>query len=165
LGNQQSALVGQSCFKEGQAKSTYRSGCFLLYNTGTNRVQSSHGLVTTVAYKFGRSAPVYALEGSVMVAGSALSWLRDNMGFLKDVHQDTESLAKEVFNTGDVYFVPAFTGLYAPYWRKDARGCDNMRLDGLLDEAAHHQGGPRGDLLPNEGHPGGHEQRLRHPTD
>ncbi|XP_060519396.1 glycerol kinase-like [Cylas formicarius] len=122
LGNQQSALIGQSCFKEGQAKNTYRSGCFLLYNTGTTRVQSSHGLVTTVAYKFGDSPAIYALEGSVAVAGAAMNWLRDNMGFIKNISEDTESLAKEVFSTGDVYFVPAFKGLYAPYWRKDARG-------------------------------------------
>ncbi|KAJ8919968.1 hypothetical protein NQ315_006498 [Exocentrus adspersus] len=122
LGNQQASLVGQSCMKEGQAKNTYRSGCFLLYNTGTSRVQSSHGLVTTVAYKFGDAPAVYALEGSVAVAGAAMKWLRDNMGFLNNVQKDTESLAQEVFSTGDVYFVPAFTGLYAPYWRKDARG-------------------------------------------
>ncbi|XP_056643614.1 glycerol kinase-like isoform X2 [Diorhabda sublineata] len=122
LGNQQASLVGQRCFKEGQAKNTYRSGCFLLYNTGTQKVMSSHGLVTTVAYKFGNSPAVYALEGNVAVAGAAIKWLRDNMGFLKDVGKDTESLAQEVFNTGDVYFVPAFKGLYAPYWRKDARG-------------------------------------------
>ncbi|KAF5287051.1 hypothetical protein FQR65_LT12352 [Abscondita terminalis] len=128
LGNQQSALVGQQCFKEGQAKNTYRSGCFLLYNTGTTKVQSSHGLVTTVAYKLGSSPTVYALEGSVAVAGAAMNWLRDNMGFIKDVQEDTESLAKEVFNTGDVYFVPAFKGLYAPYWRKDARGCVSFNL-------------------------------------
>ncbi|CAG9856142.1 unnamed protein product [Phyllotreta striolata] len=122
LGNQQSSLLGQRCLKEGQAKNTYRSGCFLLYNTGNQRVLSTHGLVTTVAYKLGKQPPVYALEGSVAVAGTAIKWLRDNMGFLKDVSRDTESLAKEVFNTGDVYFVPAFKGLYAPYWRKDARG-------------------------------------------
>ncbi|KAJ8936130.1 hypothetical protein NQ318_022212 [Aromia moschata] len=121
-GNQQASLVGQRCMKEGQAKNTYRSGCFLLYNTGTSRVQSTHGLVTTVAYKFGNAPTVYALEGSVAVAGAAMKWLRDNMGFIKDVQKDTESLAQEVFNTGDVYFVPAFNGLYAPYWRKDARG-------------------------------------------
>ncbi|KAJ8965495.1 hypothetical protein NQ314_004083 [Rhamnusium bicolor] len=122
LGNQQASLLGQNCIKEGQAKSTYRSGCFLLYNTGTSKVQSTHGLITTVAYKFGTAPAVYALEGSVAVAGAAVKWLRDNMGFIKDVQKDTESLAQEVFNTGDVYFVPAFNGLYAPYWRKDARG-------------------------------------------
>lgn len=121
LGNQQSALLGQSCFKEGMAKNTYRSGCFLLYNTGTSRVQSSHGLVTTLAYKLGDQPATYALEGSVAVAGAAIKWLRDNMSFINDI-SDTESMAKEVFSTGDVYFVPAFKGLYAPYWRTDARG-------------------------------------------
>ncbi|XP_068974325.1 glycerol kinase 3-like isoform X2 [Bombus flavifrons] len=122
LGNQQSALVGQNCLKKGQAKNTYRGGCFLLCNTGTTRVHSSHGLVTTVAYQLGPNSPaVYALEGSVAVAGAAIKWLRDNMKLIKDVHE-SEHLAQSVFSTGDVYFVPAFTGLYAPYWRKDARG-------------------------------------------
>ncbi|KAK2582108.1 hypothetical protein KPH14_004480 [Odynerus spinipes] len=122
LGNQQSALVGQNCLKKGQAKNTYRSGCFLLCNTGTTRVYSSHGLVTTVAYQLGpNSSAVYALEGSVAVAGTAIKWLRDNMKFIKEINE-CEELAQSVFNTGDVYFVPAFTGLYAPYWRKDARG-------------------------------------------
>ncbi|XP_078048784.1 glycerol kinase isoform X2 [Augochlora pura] len=122
LGNQQAALVGQNCLKKGQAKNTYRSGCFLLCNTGTARVYSSHGLVTTVAYQFGPKNPaVYALEGSVAVAGAAIKWLRDNMKIIKDV-RESENMAETVFSTGDVYFVPAFTGLYAPYWRKDARG-------------------------------------------
>ncbi|XP_033210866.1 glycerol kinase [Belonocnema kinseyi] len=122
LGNQQSALVGQNCLQQGQAKNTYRSGCFLLCNTGHSRVFSSHGLVTTVAYQFGPNSPaVYALEGSVAVAGAAIKWLRDNMKLIKDVHE-SEHLAQSVFSTGDVYFVPAFSGLYAPYWRKDARG-------------------------------------------
>lgn len=122
LGNQQSALVGQNCLKKGQAKNTYRSGCFLMCNTGTTRVDSAHGLVTTVAYQLGPKSPVcYALEGSVAVAGAAIKWLRDNLKLIKDVHE-SEKLAETVFNTGDVYFVPAFTGLYAPYWRKDARG-------------------------------------------
>ncbi|KAJ0170555.1 hypothetical protein K1T71_013926 [Dendrolimus kikuchii] len=123
LGNQQSALVGQNCLSAGQAKNTYRSGCFLLYNTGTRRVQSTHGLITTVAYKMGPDAPpVYALEGSIAVAGGAMKFLRDNLKLIKDVAQDTEHIAGQVFSTGDVYFVPAFSGLYAPYWRKDARG-------------------------------------------
>lgn len=122
LGNQQSALVGQNCLREGMAKNTYRSGCFLLYNTGTTKVNSTHGLVTTVAYKMGKeNPPVYALEGSVAVAGAAIKWLRDNMNLLSKI-EETESLAEEVMTTGDVYFVPAFSGLYAPYWRKDARG-------------------------------------------
>ncbi|XP_055612007.1 glycerol kinase [Uranotaenia lowii] len=123
LGNQQASLVGQRCFREGQAKNTYRKGCFMLYNTGTRCVHSTHGLVTTVAYKMGpRTPPVYALEGSVAVAGVAMKWLRDNLGLLKDIPTDSEQIAGSVFSTGDVYFVPAFTGLYAPYWRKDARG-------------------------------------------
>ncbi|XP_044009771.1 glycerol kinase-like isoform X2 [Aphidius gifuensis] len=122
LGNQQAALVGQNCLKKGQAKNTYRSGCFLLCNTGTTRVDSSHGLVTTIAYKMGPNSPVhYALEGSVAVAGAAIKWLRDNMRLIEDVHE-SEHLAQSVFSTGDVYFVPAFNGLYAPYWRSDARG-------------------------------------------
>ncbi|XP_049785027.1 glycerol kinase isoform X1 [Schistocerca cancellata] len=122
LGDQQSALLGQMCLKEGQAKCTYGTGCFLLYNTGTKLVESTHGLVTTVAYQMGSSrAPVYALEGSVAVAGAALSWLRDNVCLLHDV-SETESLASTVKDTNDVYFVPAFSGLYAPHWQKDARG-------------------------------------------
>ncbi|KAI5643475.1 glycerol kinase [Phthorimaea operculella] len=122
LGNQQAALVGQNCMSAGQAKNTYRSGCFLLYNTGTRRVNSTHGLLTTVAYKFGPDAPaVYALEGSIAVAGAAIKFLRDNLRLIKDA-KDTEQIAGQVFSTGDVYFVPAFSGLYAPYWRKDARG-------------------------------------------
>ncbi|XP_013178627.1 PREDICTED: glycerol kinase isoform X3 [Papilio xuthus] len=123
LGNQQAALVGQNCLQAGQAKNTYRSGCFLLYNTGTRRVHSTHGLITTLAYKLGPNAPpVYALEGSIAVAGGAMKFLRDNLGLVRDVARDTELVAGQVFSTGDVYFVPAFSGLYAPYWRKDARG-------------------------------------------
>ncbi|CAH1391559.1 unnamed protein product [Nezara viridula] len=121
LGNQQSALLGQNCTSEGMAKNTYRSGCFLIYNTGPHRVFSSHGLVTTLSYKLGKAPAVYALEGSVAVAGAAIRFLRDNLSLLSDV-SETESLAEEVMTTGDVYFVPAFNGLYAPYWRKDARG-------------------------------------------
>ncbi|XP_059484029.1 glycerol kinase-like [Neocloeon triangulifer] len=122
LGDQQAALVGQLCFKQGQAKNTYGTGCFLLYNTGTTIVQSQHGLLTTVGYKLGPKAPaIYALEGSVAVAGASTAWLRDNMGILPDV-SETEKLASEVKDTADVYFVPAFSGLFAPYWRKDARG-------------------------------------------
>ncbi|KAJ6627317.1 Glycerol kinase 3 [Pseudolycoriella hygida] len=122
LGNQQSSLVGQMCLKPGMTKNTYRSGCFLLCNTGEQKVLSTHGLVTTVAYKLGKDKPaVYALEGSVAVAGSALKWLQKNLKILGNI-EDSEQLAGSVFSTGDVYFVPSFTGLYAPYWRKDARG-------------------------------------------
>ncbi|KAK3923751.1 Glycerol kinase 3 [Frankliniella fusca] len=122
LGDQHAALVGQMCFKSGQAKSTYGTGCFLLYNTGEKRVESKFGLVSTVAYQMGpHKKPVYALEGSVAVAGAAFNWLRDNVDMLSDISQ-SEALADSVGNTGDVYFVPAFSGLYAPYWISDARG-------------------------------------------
>lgn len=124
LGDQQAALVGQQCLNRGQAKATYGTGCFLLYNTGTARVESAHGLVTTIAYQLGpEQPPVYALEGSVAVAGAALSWLRDNLQLISDVSQ-VQALAEQADETdgGDVYFVPAFSGLYAPYWQQDARG-------------------------------------------
>ncbi|XP_041985713.1 glycerol kinase isoform X2 [Aricia agestis] len=121
LGNQQAALLGQSCMRAGQAKNTYRSGCFLLYNTGARRVLSSHGLLTTVAYRLGPNAPVvYALEGSIAVAGGAIKFLRDNLKLCEEGEEEIG--AARVSSTGDVYFVPALNGLYAPYWRKDARG-------------------------------------------
>ncbi|MCL4125198.1 UNVERIFIED_CONTAM: hypothetical protein GTU68_062180, partial [Idotea baltica] len=122
LGDQQAALVGQMCLTKGQAKNTYGTGCFLLKNTGTQIVQSEHGLLTTVAYKLGKNAPTtYALEGSVAIAGAAVRWLRDNLGIVKS-SAEIEPLAKSVKDSGGVYFVPAFSGLYAPYWRADARG-------------------------------------------
>lgn len=121
IGNQQASLLGQLCFKEGQAKSTYRSGCFLLCNIGTKPVYSTHGLVTTVGYKFGNDPPVYALEGNIAVGGAALKWLKDNLGLLKDA-TESERLANLVQTTGDCYFVPAFRGLFAPYYQKEARG-------------------------------------------
>lgn len=122
LGDQQAALVGQACFKIGEAKNTYGTGCFLLYNTGYEPIVSRHGLLTTVAYKFGPDSPaVYALEGSVAVAGNAVKWLRDSLGLIKKA-SDIESLASSVSNSGGAYFVPAFSGLYAPYWQTDARG-------------------------------------------
>ncbi|KAK1117103.1 hypothetical protein K0M31_017025 [Melipona bicolor] len=123
LGDQQSALVGQMCLQKGQAKSTYGTGCFLLYNTGTAIVDSSHGLLTTVAYQLGpQTAPVYALEGSVAIAGAVVQWLKDNLGILSDVKESGESLVEQISTDNRVTFVPAFAGLYAPYWRKDARG-------------------------------------------
>ncbi|KAG5310497.1 GLPK kinase, partial [Acromyrmex insinuator] len=121
VGDQQGALLGQLCLKSGQAKATYGTGCFLLYNTGNTKVDSTQGLITTVAYKIARSPPVYALEGSVAVAGAALSWLRDNMQLIGNIMQ-TQDMAERVRCSGDVYFVPAFSGLYAPYWQQDARG-------------------------------------------
>lgn len=121
LGDQQSALVGQKCFNKGDAKNTYGTGCFMLFNTGNSPVFSNHGLLTTVGYKFGDSDPAYALEGSVAVAGSSINWLRDNLGVISDAAH-LNSLASKVKSTAGVYFVTAFAGLFAPYWRNDARG-------------------------------------------
>ncbi|KAL7035453.1 hypothetical protein ACKWTF_008379 [Chironomus riparius] len=121
IGNQQASLVGQLCFKTGQAKSTYRSGCFLLCNIGNKPVFSHHGLVTTVAYKFGKNKPVYALEGNIAIAGTALKWIKDNLKLMKDT-SESEILGSVVPTTGDCYFVPAFRGLFAPYYQKEARG-------------------------------------------
>jgi glycerol kinase len=121
LGDQQAATVGQVCFSPGEAKNTYGTGNFMLLNTGTNLVRSENGLLTTVCYKFGDAAPVYALEGSIAVTGSAVQWLRDQLKIIKSADQ-SESLASQVPDSGGVYFVPAFSGLFAPYWRSDARG-------------------------------------------
>ncbi|KZC05532.1 PREDICTED: glycerol kinase-like [Dufourea novaeangliae] len=121
LGDQQAALVGQMCLQRGQAKSTYGTGCFLLYNTGTAIVDSSHGLLTTVAYQLGPQAPpVYALEGSIAIAGAVIQWLKDNLGILADI-KESEVVVEQVAADNHVTFVPAFAGLYSPYWRKDAR--------------------------------------------
>ncbi|XP_041987414.1 glycerol kinase [Aricia agestis] len=122
LGDQQAALVGQMCLQKGQAKATYGTGCFVLYNTGDKRVDSSRGLLTTVAYQLGANTPpCYALEGSVAIAGAALGWLRDNMGLIESA-SDSQAIAETATDNGSVVFVPAFSGLYAPYWRQDARG-------------------------------------------
>ncbi|GII25807.1 glycerol kinase GlpK [Planosporangium mesophilum] len=121
LGDQQAATVGQVCFSPGEAKNTYGTGNFMLLNTGTEIVRSSNGLLTTVAYKFGADPAVYALEGSIAVTGSAVQWLRDQLGIISGASQ-SEALARQVEDNGGVYFVPAFSGLFAPYWRSDARG-------------------------------------------
>ncbi|WP_028478492.1 glycerol kinase GlpK [Nocardia sp. CNY236] len=121
LGDQQAATVGQVCFRPGSAKNTYGTGNFLLLNTGHEIVRSQHGLLTTVAYQFGSAKPVYALEGSIAVTGSAVQWLRDQLGIISGAAQ-SESLARQAEDNGGVYFVPAFSGLFAPYWRSDARG-------------------------------------------
>jgi glycerol kinase len=121
LGDQQAAVFGQTCFEVGEAKNTYGTGCFLLLNTGTELVRSGHGLLTTVAYRIGDEEPVYALEGSVAIAGALVQWLRDNLGIIDD-SSEVQALAETVENNGDVYFVPAFSGLFAPHWRSDARG-------------------------------------------
>lgn len=121
LGDQQAAMVGQVCLSAGEAKNTYGTGNFLLLNTGERIVRSSNGLITTVCYQFGDARPVYALEGSIAVTGSAVQWLRDQLGIISGAAQ-SESLARQVSDNGGVYFVPAFSGLFAPYWRSDARG-------------------------------------------
>jgi len=121
LGDQQAATVGQVCFSPGEAKNTYGTGNFMLLNTGTQLVRSKAGLLTTVCYQLGDQAPVYALEGSIAVTGSAVQWLRDQLGIISGAIQ-SESLARQVEDNGGVYFVPAFSGLFAPYWRSDARG-------------------------------------------
>jgi glycerol kinase len=121
LGDQHAALVGQTCFKPGQVKNTYGTGCFLLMNTGEKKVVSKHGLLTTVAYKFGDQAAVYALEGSIAITGALVQWLRDNLGLIQR-SEEIETLAASVADNGDVYVVPAFSGLYAPYWKDSARG-------------------------------------------
>jgi glycerol kinase len=121
LGDQQAATVGQACFRIGEAKNTYGTGCFMLLNTGTEIVQSENGLLTTVCYKFGNENTVYALEGSIAITGALVQWLRDNLRLI-DSASEIEDLAKTVEDNGGIYFVPAFSGLFAPYWRTDARG-------------------------------------------
>ena len=121
LGDQQAALVGQTCFSPGEAKNTYGTGCFMLLNTGTTPIQSKYGLLTTLAYRLGDQPAVYALEGSIAITGALVQWLRDN---LEIIHKsaEVEELAGTVEDNGGIYFVPAFSGLFAPYWRSDARG-------------------------------------------
>lgn len=121
LGDQQAATFGQACFEKGMAKNTYGTGCFMLINTGEEAVQSENGLLTTVCYKIGEEPTKYALEGSIAVTGSLVQWLRDNLKMISSA-PEIEELAKSVDNNGGVYFVPAFSGLFAPYWKDDARG-------------------------------------------
>ena len=121
LGDQQGALVGQTCFSPGEAKNTYGTGCFMLLNTGTKPVPSKSGLLTTLAYKFGDEPAVYALEGSIAITGALVQWLRDNLKFF-DFSKHIEDYARQVEDAGGIYFVPAFSGLFAPYWKSDARG-------------------------------------------
>jgi len=121
LGDQQAALFGQTCYSPGEAKNTYGTGCFMLLNTGEKPVPSKAGLLTTLGYKIGNQKAVYALEGSIAITGALVQWLRDNLGLIEK-SSDIESLARTVDDNGGVYFVPAFSGLFAPYWRSDARG-------------------------------------------
>jgi len=121
LGDQQAALFGQTCFSAGEAKNTYGTGCFMLLNTGTKPVQSKNGLLTTLGYKIGDQDAVYCLEGSIAITGALIQWLRDNLKMI-DTSPDVEPLARTVDDNGGIYFVPAFSGLFAPYWKSDARG-------------------------------------------
>ncbi len=121
LGDQQAALFGQTCFSPGEAKNTYGTGCFMLLNTGTKPVQSKNGLLTTLGYKIGDEPAVYCLEGSIAITGALVQWLRDNLNLIEK-SADIEKLAKTVDDNGGIYFVPAFSGLFAPYWKNDARG-------------------------------------------
>ena len=121
LGDQQAALFGQTCFSPGEAKNTYGTGCFMLLNTGTKPVQSKNGLLTTLGYKIGDQPAVYCLEGSIAITGALVQWLRDNMQMI-ETSADIERLARSVEDNGGIYFVPAFSGLFAPYWKNDARG-------------------------------------------
>ena len=121
LGDQQAAVFGQACFDPGDAKNTYGTGCFMLLNTGTKPIPSQYGLLTTPGYKIGNQPPVYCLEGSIAIAGALVQWMRDNLGIIEK-SSDIEPLARTVDDNGGIYFVPAFSGLFAPYWRSDARG-------------------------------------------
>ena len=121
MGDQHAALFGQTCFNSGDTKNTYGTGCFMLMNTGAAAVQSRNGLLTTMGYKLGDAKPVYALEGSIAIAGALVQWLRDNLGLI-DKSEDIEMLAASVADNGGIYFVPAFSGLYAPHWKDNARG-------------------------------------------
>ena len=121
LGDQQAALVGQTCFNAGEAKNTYGTGCFMLLNTGNQIVPSQSGLLTTLAYRFGTQPAVFALEGSIAITGALVQWLRDNLGLIQS-SSEIEALAQTVQDNGGIYFVPAFSGLFAPHWRSDARG-------------------------------------------
>jgi glycerol kinase len=121
LGDQHAALFGQTCFNPGEAKNTYGTGCFMLLNTGEKPVPSKSGLLTTLGYKIGNQNAVYALEGSIAITGALIQWLRDNLGLIQS-SAEVEALAKSVDDNGGIYFVPAFSGLFAPYWKSDARG-------------------------------------------
>ena len=121
LGDQQAALFGQTCFNPGEAKNTYGTGCFMLMNTGNSPITSKNGLLTTFGYQIEDQKPVYCLEGSIAITGALVQWLRDNLGIIQN-SSEIETLAYSVEDNGGIYFVPAFSGLFAPYWRSDARG-------------------------------------------
>ena len=146
LGDQQAALVGQTCFDAGEAKNTYGTGCFLLMNTGTEIVPSRAGLITTVAYRFGDEPASYALEGSIAITGALVQWLRDSLKII-ETSAEVEALAREVDDNGGVYFVPAFSGLYAPHWNA-RRARRDARAHALRHARAHRTRGARGHGLP-----------------
>ncbi len=147
LGDQQAATVGQACFNPGEAKNTYGTGCFMILNTGTEIVPSHHGLLTTTCYKFGDEPTVYALEGSIAITGALVQWLRDNLQMIESA-ADVENLARTVDDNGGIYFVPAFSGLYAPVLaQRRARG--HRRLDALRQSRPHCACGARSDCLPD----------------
>ena len=139
LGDQQAALFGQTCFSPGDGKCTYGTGNFLLVNTGERPVSSRRGLLTTVGYKIGEARAVYALEGSIAVTGALVQWLRDNLGLIRAAGE-IEALARTVDDNGGCYFVPAFSGLFAPHWRADARG-DHRWSHRLCEPRPHCLGG------------------------
>ena len=147
IGDQQGALLGQACLKPGEAKNTYGTGCFVLMNTGETPKISTKGLLTTLAYKLGEFEPVYALEGSVAIAGALVQWLRDNLGII-DSSEAVEPLARSVADNGDVYFVPAFSGLYAPRWRA-RRARPDRRSHALFQQRTHRQSRAGGGGLPD----------------
>ena len=159
LGDQQAAVFGQTCFSVGEAKNTYGTGNFLLLNTGTEAVQSKNGLLTTVGYKIGDQDAVYCLEGAIAVTGSLVQWLRDNLGMFNSA-PEIEALARTVDDNGGSYFVPAFSGLFAPYWRSDARGAI-VGPHAVRQQGPHRPRGARGHGLPDQGSRGRDECRLR----
>ena len=163
LGDQQAALVGQTCYNPGEAKNTYGTGCFMLLNTGVQPVQSQYGNLTTLGYRFGSQPAVYALEGSIAITGALVQWLRDNLGLISRA-QEIEDLARSVEDNGGIYFVPAFSGLFAPYWRSDARGRDRGP-DPLCQQRPSGPGRIRSDRFPDPGSLGSHEKRFRRGPD
>jgi glycerol kinase len=157
LGDQHAATFGQACFDVGSAKNTYGTGNFLLLNTGNERVRSEHGLITTVCYRIGDAEPVYALEGSIAVTGSLVQWLRDNLGLIRSA-PEVEELARTVDDNGGAYIVPAFSGLFAPYWRPDAAA--SSRADPLRHQGPSRPGGARGHRVPDARGRGRHDGRT-----
>ena len=147
LGDQQAATFGQACLEVGMAKNTYGTGNFMLLNTGEEQVASENGLLTTVCYKIGDKPAIYALEGSIAVTGSLVQWIRDNLGMIKAA-PEIEDLAKTVDDNGGAYFVPAFSGLFAPYWRVGRARCAR-RSDPVRQQGPHRPCGAGGDRLPD----------------